>query len=180
MKTALLLAVFALVGAMAASLGTARAEPEISESNVENGDVLDAVPESLNLCFSEPVVNDDLVPEVPDPWGFTVRGPDERPLGLRIVFDTTGDCVEVFPGRTAGPTDGIWTLEWFVTSQETAEEAAGLITFRVGPGDPPVTTDGGDDDSIDLLLIAVLAVGAGALAVVVTVSLQYLRGRRSA
>lgn len=184
MKTPLILITLALVTAFALSLmtlGTAFAEPEISESSVQTGDVLDSAPELLSLCFSEPVVNDDLQSEVPDPWGFTVRGPDERPLGLRIVFDAAGDCVEVFPGQTIGDTDGIWTFEWFVTSREAAEEAAGVITFRVGPGDPPVPVDsGGDDDSIDFALILVLAVAAGALAVVVTASWQYLRGRRSA
>lgn len=185
MKTPLILTTLALVTALVSSLmtlGTAFAEPEISEASVQNGDVLDAVPEFLSLCFSEPVVNDDLQPDVADPWAFTVRGPDERPLGLRIVFDAAGDCVEVFPGTTAGDTDGIWTFEWFVTSQEAAEEANGVITFRVGPGDPPVPFDdgGGDDDSIDFALVIGLAVAAGALAVVVTASWQYLKDRRSA
>lgn len=182
MRTPLVLTALALVLAIAASLqtfGTALAEPEITESNVVDGDVLDSVPEFISLCFSEPVVNDDLAPDVPDPWSFTVEAPDERAVGLRIVFQPDGECVEVFPGEPTGSSEGIWTFDWMVTAQETAEEASGVITFRVGSGDPPVVAGEGDGDSIDFLLIAIIAVGAGALAVVVTVVVTRVRERRA-
>ena len=182
MRTSLVLTALALVLAVAASLqtfGTALAEPKITESNVVDGDVLDSVPEFINLCFSEPVVNDDLTTDVPDPWGFAVKSPDQRAVGLRIVFQTDGECVDVFPGEPTGSSEGIWTFDWFVTAQETAEEASGVITFRVGPGESPVATQDDDSDSIDYLLIAIIAVGAGALAVVVTAVVTRVRERRA-
>ena len=178
----MIMTVIAVVLAMVASLqmsGTALAEPEITEANVEDGDVLDSVPEFISLCFSEPVVTDDLDPDIPAPWGFTVAAPDERAVGLRIVFQTDGECVEVFPGEPTGSSEGIWTFDWFVTSQELGEEGSGVITFRVGSGDPPVVASEDDGDSIDFLLIAILAVGAGALAVVVTLVVTRIRERRA-
>ena len=182
MRTSLVLTALALVLAIAASLqtsGTVLAEPEITESNLVDGDVLDSAPEFINLCFSEPVVNDDLSPDVPEPWGFTVKSPDERAVGLRIVFQTDGECVDVFPGVPTGSSEGVWTFDWFVTAQETKEEASGVMTFRVGPGESPVVAGEDDGDSIDFLLIAIIAVGAGALAVVVTVVVTRVRERRA-
>lgn len=182
MRTPLILTALAVVLAIATSLQTfetALAEPEVIESNVVDGDVLDSVPEFINLCFSEPVVNDDLSPDAPDPWRFAIKGPDERAVGLRIVFQTDGECVDVFPGEPTGSTEGIWTFDWLVTAQETGEEASGAITFRVGPGDPPVIVEEGDGDSIDFLLIGIIAVGAGALAVVVTAVVTRVRQREA-
>lgn len=157
--------------ALSTSIESALAQPEVTETNVENGDVLDAAPEVLNLCFSEPVNIQDVEDYVPEeegelPWQFTVTLPDGQELGLRIVFEAEGDCVDVFPGLPEEPVEGIWTFDWMVRSQETNEEASGVITFRVGPGDPPAVEPEGDDGGgTDAAVIAIIAVGIGAAVV---------------
>jgi methionine-rich copper-binding protein CopC len=158
--------------ALSTSIESALAQPEVTETNVETGDVLDTAPEMLSLCFSEPINTQDIEDYVPDeegerPWRFTVTPPEGPDLGLRNVFDADGNCVDVFPGLPEDPAEGIWTFDWMVRSQETNEEASGVITFRVGPGDPPASEPEGDDGSgTDTAVITIIAVSAGVALVV--------------
>lgn len=165
--------VLALATLFLIGIAPASAQTELVESNVENGAVRDAAPEVFHLCFSEPVNNQDLADYVPEnegdvPWEFTVSLPDGTALGLNIVFESDGDCVDVIPGLPQEPVEGIWTFDWMVRSQETNEELSDTIAFRVGPGDPPVI-DNGEDDSDgsdnDTKLIIIAAVIAGVVLV---------------
>lgn len=174
--TVVLLALL-LVG-QAIFTGRVLAQPEITEANPAHGATLDQVPESLHLCFSEPV-------NVESGWAFSVKAPNGTALGLRIVFDPSGNCVNVFPGKVQDDaTEGIWTFDWRVQSQATADEGSGTIQFQVGgdfgltpaPTTPPAgaTAEKGGSDTLTIVLIVV----AGILAVASIGLLVYGRWRR--
>lgn len=132
MKRGMVLAGVALLAvlflAQAGTPGPALAQPQIKEAKPANGETVDAPPESLHLCFSEPVKV-----ESSDDWKFTVRPPDGTSLGLRIVFQPSGDCVDVYPGSIPPEASkGIWTFDWLVHSQASGEEGSGTIKFQVG------------------------------------------------
>jgi hypothetical protein len=159
------------------------AEPELTEASPAFGDVLQTLPESLHLCFSEPVKVDESAD-----WKFNVSTPDGRALGLRIVFEPSGGCVDVFPGAPADPPQGIWTFDWLVQAQADSSEGSGVIKFQLGelaPGETPLekpdsngsgNTDDGDDTPAGLLV----AIGAGvALVLVATGGFVISRRRRT-
>lgn len=157
---------FAGVAAVIVCVGVVFAQPEIAESNIENGDVLDEPPSVIELCFSEPVNTDDQPVEdedVPEPWRFSITMPDERALGLRIVFQTDGECVDVEPGIPDEAPEGVWTFDWMVRSRDTGEPSSGTMVFRVGAGEPPELPGASDDGGDDVWLIVGIAVGAAAL-----------------
>lgn len=173
-----------LVGAVALIVHgrSAWAQPEVTMTNVESGDVLESAPEVFHLCFSEPVNNQDQADYEPEeegevPWEFGVALPDGQQLGLRIVFEADGDCVDVFPGLPEEPVEGIWQFDWMVRSQETNEEASDVVLFRVGPGDPPIVEEESDEGD-DTALIAIIAVGVAAVAAAGIGSAVIVAGRR--
>lgn len=172
MKALDLLRLAGLIGACVAAIvayaGIAFAQPEITESNIENGDVLDEPPSAFNLCFSEPVNTEDQPTgddDAPGPWRFAVTMPNERQLGLRVVFRSDGECVDVEPGIPDDAPEGVWTLDWMVRSQDTNEESSGSIVFRVGEGEPPEAPAAEGDDGDDIWVM--VAIAAGVVAVVV-------------
>lgn len=153
------------------------AEPKVTEINLEQGDVLDAPPESVHMCFSEPVqlsadpnAEPTPAPGEEPPWRFNMTTPDGLGLGLRIVFEPSAECVEVIPGLPPDPPEGTWTFEWMVKAQEDGEEASDLITFAVGHESPSDSGSGSGSDSnglstLEIALIVVAGVcvaGAGA------------------
>lgn len=166
----------ALLLAMAFAAGrapmAALAEPNLTEQNPAYGDVLQTLPESLHLCFSEPVKVDES-----SDWKFSVLTPEGRALGLRIVFKPSGDCVDVFPGAPEEPPQGIWTFEWLVHGQADGSEASGVVKFQLGelqPGETPLEkpdsgdateTGGGNDGGSTAGLY--VAIGAGAALILV-------------
>lgn len=178
------LAVMAILTAAAlVQIGSARAQPEIIETNVENGDVLDAPPELFHICFSEPVNTEDQpagdAVDAQTPWRFDVMLPDGRGLGLRIVFEPDGECVDVEPGIPEDPPEGIWTFDWMVRSQATGEESSGVLTFRVGPGDPPSSDVSDTDDDDTILLLAIIAVAIGVAVIIgTTAAIVVMRRKR--
>jgi len=160
---------------------TAQAQPGITEASPAPGDVLQTLPEFFHLCFSEPVK----VEESSD-WKFNVSTPDHRDLGLRIVFQTSGSCVDVFPGAPEEPPDGIWTFDWLVHAQSDGSEGSGTINFQLGelqPGETPLMTpdpgagtgqsDG--DDGVPLGLYVAAGVG---VAVIVAAGAGFVLSRR--
>lgn len=172
----ILLAVF-LVG-QALFTGRALAQPGITEADPAHGATLDQVPESLHLCFSEPV-------NVESGWAFSVKAPNGTALGLRIVFQPSGNCVDVFPGKVQeDAAKGIWTFDWRVQSQATADEGSGTIQFQVGgdfgltpaPTTPPsgATSERDGTDTLTIVLIAVAVI----LAIASIGLLAYGRWRR--
>ena len=164
---------------------SAHAEPELTAQNPAYGDVLQALPEFLHLCFSEPVK----VNESKD-WTFNVLTPEGRALGLRIVFEPSGDCVDVFPGAPEEPPQGIWTFDWLVHAQADDSAGSGAIKFQLGelqPGETPLdrpdsgdTTEpaAGDDGSNSTALYVVI--GAGAALILVAAGGFALSRRRRA
>lgn len=161
----------------------ALAQPQITEAKPANGETLDAPPESLHLCFSEPVKV-----ESSSDWKFTVRPPNGTSLGLRIVFQPSGECVDVYPGAIgAEAAKGIWTFDWLVHSQASGEEGSGTIKFQVGgdfgltPGPTPRPGDrvdasggGGAIGTLGIaLIVAAAVIAAGSVGL-----LAYGRARR--
>jgi methionine-rich copper-binding protein CopC len=153
---------------------TAYAQPSITEATPAHGEVLATLPESFRLCFSEPVKVENA-----SDWAFNVTTPEGRDLGLRIVFDTGGNCVDVFPGVPDEPPEGIWAFDWLVRAQADDSEGSGSINFQLGalqpdetPIETPDATETGqpnDDDGVPLGLyvaagvgiVVILAAGAG-------------------
>jgi methionine-rich copper-binding protein CopC len=176
--TALSLALVVLCVVTATS--PAMAEPELVESTPLDGSVLEAPPETVRLCFSEPVQTEE------DDWRMTMRAPGGQVPGLRIVFADDGTCVTVFPGRVSEPSEGIWSLDWLVHAQSDESEKSGVVRLQVGelqPGDTPLPTPQqprqtteSDDDGAPTALVALAAVGA---VIVVLASLAFVIRRRT-
>jgi methionine-rich copper-binding protein CopC len=153
------------------------AEPQVSQATPQDGAVVDVLPESLNLCFSEAVKA-----EGQDAWRFAVKPPGGQPLGLRVVFAPDGGCVEVFPGAPSPPPEGIWQFDWLVSAQSDGSQASGTIHFQLGAlqrGETPlpaprVSSDDGSDPPILLFVL----IGVGALVGVIGVVGLLVRRRR--
>jgi hypothetical protein len=152
-----------LAGAMTAGWARARAEPQLTEASPKYGDVLDSLPQFLHLCFSEPAKVDDS-----KDWKFDVLTPDRQALGLRIVFEPSGNCVDVYPGAPEDPPNGIWTFNWLVRAQSDDSEGSGVIKFQVGElrsGERPLVREEGKpgeiDDSGGSSTVLLVALGAG-------------------
>lgn len=141
----------------------AAAEPEVTEINLEEGDVLDEAPEVVHMCFSEPVQLTGPGGISDPPWMFNLRMPDGINLGLRIVFEPSGECVDVFPGLPEEPPEGVWTYEWTVPAEaDNEDKGSGQINFRVGAGPPLVANDFSDSGGLSTLEL-VLLIAAGVL-----------------
>lgn len=134
----LLAAVAALLATLAwASAGTARAQtPEIIFNFPREGDVLAEPPLVLQMCFKEPINIRDL--DKGGDFRFRLVPPHGVPLGMRIVFQTDGYGVAIYPGTAVGTTEGTWTFDYRVTSAETLEPLEGTITFEVAEGGEPI------------------------------------------
>lgn len=173
--------------AFAASVApmSARAEPELTEQNPAYGEVLQTLPESLHLCFSEPVKVDES-----KDWKFNVMTPEGRALGLRIVFEPSGDCVDVFSGAPDEPPQGIWTFDWLVHAQADGSEGSGVIKFQLGelqPGETPLdkpdsgdTADAAGSEGGGSSTALYVAIGAGAALILVAAGGFALSRRRRA
>jgi len=143
------------------------AEPEVTESTPIDGAVLTELPESLRLCFNEPVKA-----EPKAEWQFNMSPPDQTGRGLRIVFGVDETCVDLFPGTTAEPPQGIWSLSWLVHARSDGSEGSGVIRFQLGelqPGDtplpkpkPPSTDDANDGFPV----VSIVLIGVGAVIVI--------------
>ena len=183
MFTSPLIRLWVLVGLVAiiplalhALAPTTGAQPEISESDPQDGAVMDAPPEIIHVCFSEPVVSGGF-----QDFEFAVLAPGNQHLGLRILFDEEGNCADIFPGRPEGRTVGRWTVQWQVTSRASDETSSGSFQFRVSttpPRDVPGST-GEDNGDVDILLLALIITGAvvGAAVLGLLVYLRLLRKR---
>jgi methionine-rich copper-binding protein CopC len=111
---------------------TAHAQPEITESDPREGEVLSEPPAVIHLCFSEPV---DIRNR--DAFSFRLRAPDGLGLGFRAEFLGRGECVDIHPGGAAGEVVGVWTLDWQVTSLASGQQRSGRLQFSVaGEGSP--------------------------------------------
>lgn len=157
----------------------AHAEPELAEATPAYGDVIQALPEALHLCFTEPVKV-----ETSDDWAFSVVTPTGQTLGIRIEFRPEGSCVDVFPGAPDPPPEGIWTFDWLVRSQADDSEGSGTIKFQLGqlqPGETPLdrpdSPGGGDGDDDGSSAVLLVAIGVGAV-VILAASAGFVVSRR--
>jgi len=191
MKPAPALLLLALAAALMLPASPAYAQIELTEADPPDGDRLDAPPDVVHLCFSQPVNIEDSTT-----FSFNYLIPDGLSLGLRIVFGPDGECVDVFPGLPTIRPTGEYTFEWQVTAAEGDEEGSGTLHFQVtqstsatpAPGEtpPPVTPspeggsgagDAGDDDGPDILFLALITTASvGGAAVLFT--LGHLLRRR--
>ena len=180
MKLVLALLLLTLAAAPALVASPAYAQIEIVEADPPDGSELDEPPDVVHLCFSKPVKYKDS-----ESFNFRYLMPDDRALGMRIVFGPGGECVDVFPGLPAVRPEGEYTFQWQVTAAEGEEEGSGTLRFRVGeattaPASPtpaPGIAGADDDDGPDILLLALLTTASvGGAAVLFT--LGYLVRRR--
>jgi methionine-rich copper-binding protein CopC len=195
MKVALALLMVALAAALMFPASPAYAQIELTEADPADGAELEAPPDIVHLCFSEPVnIHDNTT------FDFGYELPDGRRLGLRIVFQPDGECVDVHPGLPDEYPAGEYTLEWQVTAAEGDEEVSGTLRFQVtasDTGEPPLSPtaegtappgtatpedgeesgDGDDDDGPDILLLSLITIASVGGAAVLF-SLGYLLRRR--
>jgi hypothetical protein len=161
----------------------AAAEPELDTAEPPDGTVLEAPPESVRLCFREPVKVEQ------DQWRFEMRA-GTQPLGLRIVFGTDGSCVDVFPGSDDDTPEGIWSLDWLVHAQSDGSEGSGVVRLQVGdlqpgqtplpePREPPQRSEENGDDGTPTALFVLAGVGV-AIVVLAVVGFTVRRVRRRA
>ena len=111
----------------------ASAQPTLTELEPADGAVLAGPPPVVHMCFSERALHDD-----PEDFRFRVLMPEDKPLGLRIVFQPLTNCVDIHPGLPEKPPFGEWTLEWEVTGEQSGESASGTVKYQVAEGGSPV------------------------------------------
>lgn len=106
-------------------------EPEITFLNPEQGAVLKEKPFVLQMCFKEPVNVNDL--DKGGDFRFRVLQPDNKGLGMRIVFQPDGYGVAIYPGLSDGEVpDGEWTWEYRLTDKvNTSDATEGVVKFEV-------------------------------------------------
>lgn len=192
MKPILALLLMALAAALATPASPAYAQVELTEVDPPDGAEMDAPPDVVHLCFSRPVIIEDNTT-----FAFNYQMPDGRLLGLRIVFQTGGECVDVYPGLPDEYQAGEYTFEWQVTAAEGDEEGSGTLQFQVttgstpapspptatplaetpSPGDDIVSGDTDDNDGPDILFLALITIAVvGGAAVLFTLA-YFLRRR---
>ncbi|HET9476413.1 MAG TPA: hypothetical protein VFP63_02890 [Dehalococcoidia bacterium] len=128
--TGLLLFVFAAYTGQQAT-PTLADEPEITYQYPEDGDVLKEPPFVLQMCFKEPVNVNDL--DQGGDFSFRLLLPDNRGLGMRIVFQPDGYGVAIYAGLPDGEIpDGEWTWEYRLTDRvDTTDATEGVVKFEV-------------------------------------------------
>lgn len=126
MKSALALLLLTLAATLALTASPAYAQIELTEVNPADGAELETPPDVVHLCFSEPV---DI--QHNNAFEFSYQMPAGRRLGLRIVFQADGECVDVHAGLPAERPAGEYTFEWQVTALEGDEEGSGTLRFEV-------------------------------------------------
>lgn len=107
-------------------------EPEIIFQNPEEGDVLKEPPFVLQMCFKEPVNVNDL--DKGGDFRFRLIQPDNKGLGMRIVFQPDGYGVAVYPGLPASgeALEGEWTWDYRLTDRaEPTDAIEGEVHFEV-------------------------------------------------
>jgi methionine-rich copper-binding protein CopC len=193
MKSALTLLFLALAAAAAFSASPAYAQVEVTEADPPDGARLDAPPDIIHLCFSQPAIVEDNTT-----FAFGYEMPNGRRLGLRIVWQPDGECADVHRGLADEYPAGEHFLEWHVTAREGGEEGSGTVRFEVTKGSTPAPSatpavtpsdvtpspaggtepgDADDNDGPDILFLALITIASvGGAAVLFTLG-YFLRRR---
>lgn len=200
------LALLAVVGIIYMQTGAARAQaPAVVYQFPQDGDVLAEPPGFLQMCFTRAVDVRDL--DKGGDFSMDLLRPNGLGLGMRIVFQVNGFGVTIFPGIAEGDIEGDWRLEYTVRDRETLEELTDTINFSVNaaegipviqptpPDCEPNSTPGGgeatgagsatpdgtgvdeDGGDPDVLLLALLTIGAAGVAAVVALIGYAIRRR---
>jgi len=100
-------------------------EPEITYQFPKEGDVLKAPPFVLQMCFKDPVNVNDL--DKGGDFRFRLVRPDNKGLGMRIVFQPDGYGVAIYPGlpKDEQIPDGNWSWEYRLTEKIPATQPTG-------------------------------------------------------
>lgn len=190
LKPALAWLLLSLAAGLAGMASPAYAQIELAVASPPDGAQVDAPPE-IHLCFSQSVAFRDRTK-----FEFTYLGPDDGRLGMRIAFESSGECVDITPILPDDYSAGEYTLQWKVTAAASDEQGSGTLRFEVTSGGTPAPApdetppretpsagggqggaNAGDDDGPDILLLALItAGGVGGGAVLLT--LGYLLRRR--
>jgi hypothetical protein len=136
---ALPLAAAALVAATSAGSAMAQTDPEgpvLVYQNINDGDVLDQLPLSIQLCFAAPINIKDL--DKGGDFSFTVLQPDGIGLGHRDIFQPDGYGVAVQPGNPVGDdVTGEWTFRYRVTTPDAQHATEGEVHYTIDPAGEP-------------------------------------------
>ena len=111
-------------------------EPEIIFQFPEEGDTLNEPPFVLQMCFKEPVNVSDL--DKGGDFSFRILRPDNKGLGIRIVFQPDGYGAALYPGLPQDEEipEGEWTWEYRLTDRvQTSDAIEGEIKFSVSAQD---------------------------------------------
>lgn len=113
-------------------------EPEITFQNPEEGGVLKEPPFVLQMCFKEPVNVNDL--DKGGDFSFRLIQPNNKGLGMRIVFQPDGYGVAIYPGLpTEEVPEGEWTWEYRLTDRAQPTDAIeGEVKFEVNSAEGSV------------------------------------------
>lgn len=169
MKPALVLFLLASAALLSLTASPAHAQVELTETDPPDGATISAAPEVVRLCFSEPVIIEDNTT-----FRFNYIMPEERGLGMRIVFQPDGLCVDLHPGLPEERPEGEYRIQWQVTGVASGDLGSGTVTYQVTesttgePETPPAETpdpdqappDTDDDDGPDVVFLALITVAA--------------------
>jgi methionine-rich copper-binding protein CopC len=153
---AALVAVLAFGAGLSLFVSTAFGQPEIVESDPQDGAEMESPPEVIRLCFSEPVRQDVAV---------AIHAPDGSTVGVAsTAYPADSNCVDIQPLGTDAATRGRWTLEWNARSPYGSGSGSGSVEFNVLEEKAAPPAGGGGDSGPDILQTALItvAVMAGA------------------
>jgi methionine-rich copper-binding protein CopC len=132
MKLAVSLTLVVLTAALALTASPAHAQVELTEVDPPDGARLDAPPDLIFLCFSQPVIADDNAT-----FEFRFLRPNGGGLGHRDRFQPDGECLDIFVNVPDDYLPGTYTLEWQVTAAQGDEVGSGTLSYQVTQGGTP-------------------------------------------
>jgi methionine-rich copper-binding protein CopC len=132
MKLAVSLTLVALTAALALTASPAYAQIELTELDPPAGARLDAPPDLIYLCFSQPVIFEDNTA-----FDFRFFRPDGTGMGHRDRFDLDGECLDITVNVDDDYEAGRYTLEWQVTAAQGDEVGSGTLSYQVTQGGTP-------------------------------------------
>jgi hypothetical protein len=136
-----------LLASIAASLALPRSQtqlvgaqeddaPVVTFQNPKPGDVISEPAFGLQMCFEKPVNILDL--DKGGDFNFSLKPPEDFPLGLRIVFQPDGYGLTVYPNNNdADPVEGEWALSYRLTAPDTLTPTEGETVYTVDPDGEP-------------------------------------------
>ena len=128
-----------LTAVSVASLSPAHAadpQPEVVYQNIQEGDVLQQSAFGIQLCFASPVNRKDL--DQGGDFAFNITEPDGLGLGSRVVFQSDGYGVTVYPAGPVGAAEGQWKFHYRLTSPDAHTALEGDTNYAVDPAGSPI------------------------------------------